>query len=78
MDPAESDENIAWARETYDALEPYRAAGRYVNYIGDEGAEDPAPAAYGINYERLRSIKRKYDPENLFHGNQNIRPGSKS
>ena len=74
MDPAESDENIAWARETYDALEPYRAVGRYVNYIGDEGAEDPAPAAYGINYERLRSIKTKYDPENLFHGNQNIRP----
>jgi FAD/FMN-containing dehydrogenase len=75
MDPAESDRNIAWARETYAAMEPYMAARRYVNYMGESEGEDPAPAAYGANYERLRSIKAKYDPENLFHMNQNIRPG---
>lgn len=75
MDPAESDRNIAWARETYAAMEPYMAARRYVNYMGESEGEDPVPAAYGANYERLRSIKAKYDPENLFHMNQNIRPG---
>ncbi|MDP9237461.1 MAG: FAD-binding oxidoreductase [Chloroflexota bacterium] len=74
MDGSETDMNIAWARETYAAMQPYMASGRYMNYIGAEG-EDPVPEAYGPNYERLRSIKRKYDPTNLFHRNQNISPG---
>ena len=74
QDPAASEENIAWARETYAAMQPYMASGRYVNYLGEDEGEDPVASAYGSNYERLRSLKNKYDPTNLFHMNQNIRP----
>jgi hypothetical protein len=45
----------------------------YVNYIGDEGA-DGVRAAYGSKYERLAMLKAKYDPDNLFRMNQNIKP----
>ena len=65
---------IAWARETYDKMQPFVAAGRYVNYLGDDEAGDPVPAAYGANYRRLQELKMKYDPKNFFHMNQNIRP----
>ncbi len=74
QDPAASEENIAWTRETYAAMQPYMASGRYVNYLGEDEGEDPVASAYGSNYERLRSLKNKYDPTNLFHMNQNIRP----
>ncbi len=74
MEPGESEQNIAWARETYAAMQPYMAAGRYVNYLGEDEGEDPVAAAYGPNYERLRSIKMEYDPANVFHMNQNIKP----
>lgn len=70
--------NIAWARESYDAMRPYFAAARYVNYLGDDEGEDALEAAYGPNYQRLRVLKAKYDPMNLFHLNQNIRPDSQT
>lgn len=76
LDPADNARNVAWARESYDAMRPYFAHGRYVNYLGEDESEDPVQAAYGPNYERLRVLKAKYDPTNLFHLNQNIRPGS--
>jgi FAD binding domain/Berberine and berberine like len=65
---------IAWARETYAAMQPFVGLGRYVNYLDDDEPGDPAAAAYGPNYRRLREIKATYDPENFFHMNQNIRP----
>jgi FAD/FMN-containing dehydrogenase len=74
MEPANTDRCIAWARETYAEMEPFVAAGRYVNYLGDDETGDPIAAAYGPNYQRLREIKAKYDPRNFFHVNQNIRP----
>lgn len=74
LDPAENARNIAWARESYDAMRPCFASGRYVNYLGDDDGEDAVAAAYGPNYQRLRTLKAKYDPTNLFHLNQNIRP----
>jgi FAD/FMN-containing dehydrogenase len=73
-DPASTDRCIAWARETYAGMEPYVAAGRYVNYLGDDEPGDPIAAAYGPNYRRLQELKTKYDPGNFFHMNQNIRP----
>ena len=73
MEPADTDRCIAWARESYAAMSPFIASGRYVNYLGDDEAGDPAAAAYGPNYRRLREIKAKYDPDNVFHMNQNIR-----
>jgi hypothetical protein len=72
LDPAESDANIAWVRETYDALEPYTAARAYVNYLGDDEDLSRIRDAYEPNYDRLVELKRRYDPDNLFHLNQNI------
>ncbi|HEY3145082.1 MAG TPA: FAD-binding oxidoreductase [Dongiaceae bacterium] len=74
MDPAISDRCIDWARETYATMGRFLGSGRYVNYLGDDEPGDPAAAAYGANYRRLQEIKRKYDPDNFFHLNQNIRP----
>ena len=74
LDPADNARNIAWARESYDLMLPYFSRGRYVNYLGEDEGEDAVAAAYGPNYQRLRTLKAKYDPTNLFHLNQNIRP----
>lgn len=74
LDPADNARNIAWARESYELMLPYFSRGRYVNYLGEDEGEDAVAAAYGPNYQRLRTLKTKYDPANLFHLNQNIRP----
>jgi len=74
LDPAETERNIEWTRETYTAMQPFMAAGRYVNYLEADEAGDPAAAAYGPNYARLRELKAKYDPANLFRANLNIKP----
>jgi FAD/FMN-containing dehydrogenase len=74
MDPADGARCMAWVRETFAAMQPFMAAGRYVNYLDDEERGDPVAAAYGSNYPRLQQLKAKYDPENFFHMNQNIRP----
>jgi FAD/FMN-containing dehydrogenase len=64
---------IGWAREFFKASAPYASGGAYVNFMtAEEG--DRVAAAYGSNYERLVEIKRRYDPENVFHLNQNIKP----
>jgi FAD/FMN-containing dehydrogenase len=73
-DPAASDENIAWTRETHRAFEPHLDERRWLNYLGDDQGADAVRAAYGPNYERLLELKRRYDPENVFHHNQNIDP----
>jgi len=72
--PADTERNIAWTRESYAAMQPFVAAGRYVNYLGDDEAGDSVAHAYGPNYARLRQIKAKYDPSNVFRMNQNIKP----
>jgi FAD/FMN-containing dehydrogenase len=74
IDPADNAANIAWTRDTFAALRPYFADGRWLNYLGDDQADDAIRAAYGPNYDRLREIKRRYDPENVFHLNHNITP----
>jgi FAD/FMN-containing dehydrogenase len=75
MDSADGERCKAWVRETFAAMQPFMAAGRYVNYLDDEeSGGDPVAAAYGTNYARLQQLKAKYDPENFFHMNQNIRP----
>lgn len=74
LDPADTDANVTWTRETYDALRLYFGAGRWLNYFSDDDAEDAVRAAYGPNYDRLVEVKRRYDPENVFHLNHNIDP----
>jgi FAD/FMN-containing dehydrogenase len=73
-DPEDTEANIAWTRETFAALRPHMGAGRWLNYLGDDQAEDAIRAAYGPNYDRLREVKRQYDPDNVFHLNHNIAP----
>jgi FAD/FMN-containing dehydrogenase len=73
-DPSTTEANIRWTRETHTALAPHLAARRWLNYLGDDQAEDAVQAAYGPNYDRLREIKRSYDPANTFHLNHNIAP----
>ncbi len=72
-DAAESQKNIEWTRECWEAMRPFLISGSYVNYVSDEG-EAVARAAYGDNYDRLVALKNKYDPTNFFRMNQNIRP----
>ena len=74
MDPRQNDPCIGWCRGTFDALKPFFADTRYVNYLDHDEAGNPAAAAYGANYSRLRELKARYDPENFFHANVNIRP----
>jgi FAD/FMN-containing dehydrogenase len=66
----------AWVRSFWAALEPYsRGLGSYVNAIGDADAgQERVRASYGAKYDRLAEIKRKYDPDNVFHHNANIKP----
>ncbi len=73
-DPADTEKNIAWTRETFSALRPHFGTGRWLNYLGDDQADDAIRAAYGPNYDRLVEVKRKYDPDNVFHLNHNIVP----
>ncbi|QLE46627.1 FAD-binding oxidoreductase (plasmid) [Nostoc sp. C052] len=73
-DNAAHDEKcIAWAREFFQASATYASAGAYVNFLTEEEG-DRVVAAYGSNYNRLVQIKKRYDPENIFHLNQNIKP----
>lgn len=74
MDPRQNDACIAWGRGTFAGLKPFLAAARYVNYLDNDEVGDPVSAAYGPNYSRLRELKAKYDPQNFFHTNVNIRP----
>lgn len=76
LDPALTESGIAWAREAYAALAPFRASGNYINYLGDDTTMADIAAAYGPNYARLVQLKTKYDPGNFFHMNQNIRPAT--
>jgi FAD/FMN-containing dehydrogenase len=73
-DTADTEANIAWSRETFAAMQPHFGTGRWLNYLGDDQAEDAIRAAYGPNYDRLREVKRRYDPDNVFHLNHNVAP----
>jgi FAD/FMN-containing dehydrogenase len=74
IDHADSEQCIAWARDTAAQMQPFFAPARYVNYLGDDESGDALTAAYGPNYSRLQRIKTRYDPANFFHMNQNIVP----
>jgi FAD/FMN-containing dehydrogenase len=72
-DPAQASSITAWARSYWEELHPASAGGAYVNFLGDEG-DARVRAAYGENYARLARVKAQYDPQNVFHVNQNIPP----
>jgi FAD/FMN-containing dehydrogenase len=76
-DAAENATHMAWVRDVWSKVQPFSSGGVYVNYLGegaDEGG-DRIREAYGPEkYARLMALKQKYDPMNLFRGNQNINP----
>jgi FAD/FMN-containing dehydrogenase len=71
--PADTERGMAWARETFAALTPHLAPARYLNYL-EADAPNAAEVAYGSNLPRLRAIKAKFDPTNVFCHNVNILP----
>ncbi|MDZ7717350.1 MAG: BBE domain-containing protein [Balneolaceae bacterium] len=74
-DPDDSEKVIAWSRNVLDEMKPYSGSGMYPNFpgFGEEGNE-LVQSAYGKNYKRLAKIKAKYDPDNFFSVNLNIKP----
>jgi FAD/FMN-containing dehydrogenase len=72
-DPANAERISQWARDYWQELHPHSAGGGYVNFLMEEG-QDRVRASYRGNYDRLAEVKRRYDPDNAFHINQNIRP----
>jgi FAD/FMN-containing dehydrogenase len=73
LEPSETEKNIRWNRDCWEAMRPFLAAGSYGNYVTDEG-DAFAHEAYGSNYDRLVTLKNKYDPTNFFRMNHNIKP----
>jgi FAD/FMN-containing dehydrogenase len=73
-DPADTEANIQWTRETHKALAPHLDSRRWLNYLGDDQSDDAIRAAYGPNYDRLAKVKATYDPDNVFRHNHNILP----
>jgi Berberine and berberine like/FAD binding domain len=71
--PGESQLHIDWARAAADSIRPFSSGAYYLNYLGEEG-EDTIKAAFGLNHDRLMTVKKKYDPNNFFCLNQNIEP----
>ncbi len=71
---ADDEKNIRWAREFFEALKPFSTGGVYVNFIGEEDETRVHDAYSAATWKKLVSLKVKYDPQNFFHMNQNIRP----
>src|SRR5438477_2896011 len=72
-DPAQNRANIKWVRDYYEATAPHSEEGGYINFMAEDD-QSRIKANYRGNYNRLVEAKRKYDPDNLFHVNQNIKP----
>lgn len=72
-DPANVYKIKNWARDYWQALHPHTMGGAYINFLMEEGQER-IKATYGDNYDQLQKVKAKYDPDNFFHVNQNIKP----
>jgi FAD/FMN-containing dehydrogenase len=77
MDPAADEANIQWVRGLWQAVQPFSTGAVYLNFMDNNEGEGRIRAAYGPQkYARLAQLKKKYDPTNLFHLNQNIKPES--
>ncbi|MCB2222503.1 MAG: FAD-binding oxidoreductase [Bacteroidetes bacterium] len=72
-DPSNKEKITTWTKAYYDAIHPHSSGGAYVNFMMDEGQER-IRASYKHNYDRLVKMKSKYDPDNFFRVNQNIKP----
>ncbi len=75
-EPKRADALKKWGRGYWKAVHPFNLEGAYVNFMMDDEADGRIQASYGGNYQRLASVKAKYDPKNLFRVNQNIQPAA--
>jgi FAD/FMN-containing dehydrogenase len=75
-DPAKAATITKWTKDYWNAVHPFNADGGYLNFMMDDEGDARVKAAYGGNYDRLAKVKKKYDPNNLFRVNQNIRPAA--
>jgi FAD/FMN-containing dehydrogenase len=73
-DPANAAALKRWGRDYWEAVHPFNLGGAYVNFMMDDEVEGRLQATYGANYQKLARIKQKYDPNNFFQVNQNIKP----
>jgi FAD/FMN-containing dehydrogenase len=73
-DPGKTGELKRWATDYWNAVHPYNLAGAYPNFMMDDEGDARLRASFGDSYDRLASLKAKYDPANLFHVNHNIKP----
>jgi len=75
-DDPEGERHVGWARDFFSAMQPHAGGRVYVNFLGGDEDPDRVREAYGDSvYDRLVEVKNTYDPDNVFHHNQNIRPG---
>jgi FAD/FMN-containing dehydrogenase len=74
-DASEDDAQIAWARSTWEVMQPYSSGGTLLSYLS-AGEDEAIKAAFGSNYPKLQALKRQYDPANFFSQNQNIQPAA--
>jgi FAD/FMN-containing dehydrogenase len=74
LDPADTEQNKAWTRETHAAFSEHLVERRWLNYLTDDQGSGAVRSAYGPNWDRLVQVKTRVDPENVFHRNQNIPP----
>ena len=73
-DASDSDTHIAWVRAAWDRLEPHLEGSAYVNHLATDDRPEKVRASYGTNLDRLRQLKTRFDPSNLFRMNPNIAP----
>lgn len=73
-DPANAETIKQWCVNYWEELHPYSMGGSYVNFMGADEGQERVRATYRDHYDRLAQIKQTYDPDNLFHANQNIKP----
>jgi hypothetical protein len=75
-DPKQADSLKTWGRAYWQAVHPFNLGGAYINFMMDDEGGDRLQATYGDNYRRLASVKAKYDSNNVFRVNQNIKPAT--
>ena len=72
------DEHVAWVREAWKSVRPFSTGGNYLNFQTADEGEERVRATYGANFDRLVQVKERFDPENVFRSNRNIRPRARS
>lgn len=74
VDAADDDANIQWAREAWNDMRAFSTGGTYINFLTEDEGQERIEAALGQGLQRLAEVKARWDPENWFRTNRNIKP----